>query len=339
MCLVFMDAIRHSLGIAGGPWIQFGGGVTTPAHGEIREGWHMARLEFETLASTLDVGIKHEAHWEAQWPLDAASARKANTSQKASQLALMETKYPAAILPVHPQHRGVKRKRSTSKMRKTVSFAPEVTCRADPNDIHAPHAVHISHEPIKFESVDRDFNRRSNKYEPGAHAAPSGQVWAETSFTTNDTLYQDLTNMKVFMADSVSDFRKMGNDPEDYISQTHYVLGCLPGADAIVDYVNNWSRTVASLGNDPEDELTYLIEESDALILLIESDQLLDIRFVSFPDVLDEVLDESDVADQGHWTSLRDGTGVWESRRCKATADETDVDLCFNAFKRLKMDK
>lgn len=336
MCLVFMDAIRHSLGIAGGPWIQFGSGITTRTHGEIRKGWHMPRLELEIMASTLDVGIKHEAHWEAQWPLDATSARDANTSLKASQLALTEMKYPAATLTILPQNRGVKRKLSTSKMRKIVSFAPEITCRADPNDVNEPHTVHISHEPINFGSVDRDFNRHSDEYEPGAHAAPSGQVWAETSFTRNHTLYQDLTNMKVFMIDALSEFNKMGND---YINQPHYVLGCRPGGDIIVNHINDWSRTVASLENDPEAELIYLIEESDALVVLIESDQVLDIRFVSFLNVEDEDLDKSEAVDQGRWTSLRDCTGIWKPRRCTAAADETDSGPCFDAFKRLKVKK
>ncbi|KAH4417792.1 hypothetical protein HBH92_050780 [Parastagonospora nodorum] len=217
-------ATAQFVSIAGGPRISIG--PTKRAYRDIREGWHMARLELETIVSSLDVGIKHEAHWESQWPLDTASAKSANTSLKASQLALMETKYPAATLPGPSQHKGVKRKHSTSKLRRTVSFAPEITCRADPNVIDEPHAVRISQEPINFESVDRDFNRRSDDYKPGAHAAPSGQVWAETSFTTYGTEYQDLTNMKVFMTNSLSEFSKIGNDPTDYINLQHYILSC-----------------------------------------------------------------------------------------------------------------
>ncbi|KAH3954491.1 hypothetical protein HBI24_026940 [Parastagonospora nodorum] len=297
----------------------------------------MARLELETIVSSLDVGIKHEAHWESQWPLDTASAKSANTSLKASQLALMETKYPAATLPGPSQHKGVKRKHSTSKLRRTVSFAPEITCRADPNVIDEPHAVRISQEPINFESVDRDFNRRSDDYKPGAHAAPSGQVWAETSFTTYGTEYQDLTNMKVFMTNSLSEFSKMGNDPTDYVNLQHYILGCYHGADTIVDYVNNWSLKAANLSHDSEAELVYLVEESDALVVLIQSGQVLDIRFVSFPDVDDEDPNESEVVDYGQWTSLRECTGIWKPRSFKAAVDETDTDSFRHLFKRLKM--
>ncbi|KAH4074034.1 hypothetical protein HBH70_155220 [Parastagonospora nodorum] len=114
-------------------------------------------------------------------------------------------------------------------------------------------------------------------------------------------------------------------------------IGCYHGADTIVDYVNNWSLKAANLSHDSEAELVYLVEESDALVVLIQSGQVLDIRFVSFPDVDDEDPNESEVVDYGQWTSLRECTGIWKPRSFKAAVDETDTDSFRHLFKRLKM--
>lgn len=232
--LEFLERTASAFGGAGGPWINAHG--TRKRYGDLRQGWHMARLELENKLSVIRVAIKHEELWEGQHPVDAATANRSNTSAKALRLTVMQSRYPAIVsrTPAMMAQRGTKRKRVEGEI-KTVSFAPLVTCRSDSQD---QYTTNISFEPGRLLC---EFDQPSNDYEPGTHAAPNEDGWEDTSHCIFGRDAANLHNMKVLVTDSAAAFKRLEDYPYACIGVYHGILGLHVACHVIFSYIRAWA--------------------------------------------------------------------------------------------------
>jgi hypothetical protein len=336
MSLEFLDAIAKAWGDAGGPRHNLD--LNKNRNHPLGSAWHLAWLQHEQLLSPVEAVIEHEAASVTPRPARAAAGSNINTSAKATMIAHMECKYPAAIskTTTAAKKQGVKRKvgkKPPKKTKKTVSFATDTNF--DPG------------RPCE------EFKRTSGVYEPGIHAwvpnpnpdsnvEPGGEGWADTSHfvyhITTDTINLNITTSgHVFAQVREENYVRLGI--------MRGLVGQCPGCAYITKCRKVWHEQKDNDEKEEEGpgtrgtlELKMLIQISDALIVWTsDQGEVMDIIFSRCEDVEDEHYGDKDQVIQSRWTCLRDcidGPGV--SRSNLATMDDIIEEPKDEFFKRCR---
>ncbi|CAO2658194.1 Nn.00g059170.m01.CDS01 [Neocucurbitaria sp. VM-36] len=282
MSLTFLDAIAKAFQEAGGPW--YDKGVTKEAYLHLRRGWHLARLQLQETVDVIKVSVAYEAQWEAEHPDEVAAAQKANTSTKAVQMAEMEQKYPAVVSVVLASE--AMRKLSKASIRpkerksiKKVTFVPGTN--------------------FKPSRHSAKYHRGSRCYQPGVHTCKPGTEWLNVSRC--GSIPADLCNLKIFVTTSHDEFDKLDRDATLRPGQMQGLVGSHPGAKVISDFTQKFQE----LRDGGTEELVQMVKHADAMIVLVEGDNVLDVYLSHSNDIEDED-GEEDVVDQSRWTCLKE---------------------------------